>query len=220
MGTGVRCDDHAVADVLALAQQEREELAAFLAELTPEQWTAPTLCAGWTVHDLVAHVIGYDVQGMTGFWRTFVLAGGSPDRANQRVVDAFRELDPWVLLDLVRRYRTPEGPTARFGYRIALTDGAIHQQDIRRPLGLPRTIPPERLRAILDFTMVAPPIRASARTRGLRLVATDLDWSHGRGPEVRGPGEAVLMVAAGRADALGEVGGDGLDTLAARMPRV
>ncbi|MHC1559563.1 maleylpyruvate isomerase family mycothiol-dependent enzyme [Actinomycetospora sp. C-140] len=208
-----------MADVLALAQEERGELASFLAELTPAQWDAPTLCSRWSVRDVVAHVIGYDVQGMTGFWRTFVLAGGSPDRANQRVVDAFRELEPYGLLDLVRRYRTPEGPTARFGYRIALTDGAIHQQDMRRPLGMPRRIPPERLRAILDFAMVAPPIRASVRTRGLRLVATDLDWSSGQGPEVRGPGEAVLMVAAGRRDALGEVDGAGLDTLTERMPR-
>jgi uncharacterized protein (TIGR03083 family) len=204
-------------DTLALAQEERGELADFLATLTPEQWDAPTLCTGWNVRDLVAHVISYDVQGMSGFVRTLLLSGMSPDRANQKAVDALHELEPGGLVDLVRRYRTPEGLTARFGYRIALTDGTIHHQDIRRPLGLPRTIPPERLRAVLAFAVVAPPVHAAPRIRGLRLVATDVDWTWGRGPEVTGPGEAVLMAAAGRADALDELDGPGQATLASRV---
>ncbi|CAA9280105.1 MAG: hypothetical protein AVDCRST_MAG54-3534 [uncultured Actinomycetospora sp.] len=204
-------------DTREMARAERAELAALLDSLTPEQWEAPTLCAGWAVRDLAAHVVGYDLKGMTGFARTLVRAGMSPDRANRRVVDDLRDLDPPRLVALVRRYETPQGLTAQFGYRIALTDGAIHQQDIRRPLGLPRAIPPERLRAVLDFAMVAPPVRAFVRTRGLRLVATDLDWSSGRGTaEVRGPGEAVLMAAAGRADALDELEGPGVATLAGR----
>ena len=52
------------------------------------------------------------------------------------------------------------------------------------------------------------------RTRGLRLVATDIDWSHGGGPEVRGPGEALLMAMAGRGDALKDLSGPGKDELA------
>jgi len=204
-------------DTRALAREERAEFATFLATLSPEQWEASTLCAGWRVRDVVAHVIGHDVQGMTGFTRTLARSGFSPDRANQRAVDDLGDLDPWGLLALVRRYETPEGFTARFGCRIALCDGAIHQQDIRRPLGLPREIPPERLRAILDFAMVAPPIRAFIRTRGLRLVATDLDWSSGRGPEVHGRGEALLMAAAGRPVAPDELEGPGRDTLTGRV---
>ena len=83
----------------------------------------------------------------------------------------------------------------------------IHQQDIRRPLRLPRTIPAERLRAALDFVRYAPTIRGAWRARGVRLVATDVDWSHGKGPEVRGTGEALLMIMAGRPDALADLDG-------------
>ncbi|MHA6779387.1 hypothetical protein ACVGOW_00065 [Pseudonocardia saturnea] len=68
----------------------------------------------------------------------------------------------------------------------SLTDGAIHHQDIRRPLGPPRTIPPER-RTVLDLARTAPTIGASKRVRGLTLTATDLDWTAGSGPVVRGP---------------------------------
>ncbi|MEJ2863904.1 maleylpyruvate isomerase family mycothiol-dependent enzyme [Actinomycetospora flava] len=204
-------------DSRALAQAERADLAALLTTLTPEQWDAPSLCTKWRVRDVVAHVIGFDVQGMTGYVRTLVLAGGSPNRANQLAVDALRDLDPWWLLDLVKRYRTPEGMTARQGYRIALTDGAIHHQDIRRPLGLPREIDPERLRTVLDLAMVSPRVHASSRVRGLRLQATDIDWHHGTGPEVTGPGESLLMAAAGRTDALDELEGPGRETLARRV---
>jgi uncharacterized protein (TIGR03083 family) len=104
-------------DTREMAREERAELAAFLATLTPEQWDAPTLCAGWAVRDVVAHVIGYDLKGTSGFVRTLVRAGLSPDRANRRVVDDLRDLDPPGLLALVRHYETPEGLTARFGYR-------------------------------------------------------------------------------------------------------
>lgn len=95
--------------------------------------------------------------------------------------------------------------------------GLIHQQDIRRPLGLPRQIPAERLRVTLDFARWAPPIRGGLRTRGLRLVATDLDWSAGRGPEVTGPGEALLLAMARRGAAVADLGGPGLPRLAQRL---
>ena len=61
------------------------------------------------------------------------------------------------------------------------------------------------------------PSGVRGKSVALRLVATDLEWTHGKGPEVRGPGEALLMVMAGRADALGDLHGPGLTTLAARL---
>jgi hypothetical protein len=94
-----------------------------------------------------------------------------------------------------------------------------HQQDIRRPLGLPRTVDDRRLRVALDFALTSPTIRGARRTKRLRLVATDLDWSHGGGAEVRGPGEALLMAMAGRGDALNDLEGQGKDQLADRLSR-
>ena len=79
---------------------------------------------------------------------------------------------------------------------------------------VPRTIDPERLRTALNFARFAPTIRGAWRARGVRLVASDLDWSHGRGPEVRGPGEALLMAMAGRRAALDDVDGPGKAKLA------
>ena len=59
-------------------------------------------------------------------------------------------------------------------------DNMIHHQDIRRPLGLSRQIPSERLLVALKFARTAPLIRGAWRARGMRLQATDVDWSAGR----------------------------------------
>ena len=118
---------------------------------------------------------------------------------------------------MVKEHLQPRGLPAGFGGRIALTDGLIHHQDIRRALDLPREVPFDRLRASLQFAPTAPPIHARKRVRGLSFVATDLDWRRGTGPAVEGSGEALLMAIAGRTAALPELSGPGVQAFAARM---
>jgi uncharacterized protein (TIGR03083 family) len=199
---------------MRLARAEREEFAALLEQLTPEQWDSPTLCERWRVRDVVAHAIGYDPlsrrQLLARMAKGAVTAGG----ANAVGVAEYADKTPEELTALVRRYAEPQGLTAGFGGRIALTDGMIHQQDIRRPLAIPRTIPADRLRIALDFAMYAPRIRGAWIARGVRLVATDMEWSHGGGPEARGAGEALLMAIAGRRVALDDLEGPGKAKLA------
>jgi uncharacterized protein (TIGR03083 family) len=204
-------------DVMHLARAEREEFAALLEGLTPQQWESPTLCRGWRVREVVSHVIGFDplsrMQLVGWMAKGLVTRGGS----NAVEVAAYRDKSPEELLALVRRYAVPQGITAGFGGRIALTDGMIHQQDIRRPLGIPRTIPAEPVLAALEFTKWAPRLLGAMRTRGVRLIATDLDWSHGSGPEARGTGEAVLLAMAGRRAALDDLDGPGKAKLLQRF---
>ncbi|OZM80311.1 maleylpyruvate isomerase family mycothiol-dependent enzyme [Pseudonocardia sp. MH-G8] len=202
---------------MQLARDERADLATLLAELTPQQWDAPTLCAQWRVRDVVTHMISYEKLRRRDVARRALRAGFRPSRLNTLGVLERRDEDPAELLARLREHLEPMGLTAGFGGLVALLDGLIHHQDIRRPLGLPRTIPAERLRPALDFARFAPPIRAFWRIRGLRPVATDLDWASGRGPEVRGPGEALLMAMAGRRGVVDELTGPGRDTLAARI---
>ena len=105
----------------------------------------PSLCLGWTVKDVVAHVISYEELGSLGLLKRF--AKGWLVRANQVGVDEFAALTPSQLLQLLRDHLEPRGLTAGFGGMIALVDGTIHHQDIRRSLGRPRTIPTDRLNA-------------------------------------------------------------------------
>jgi uncharacterized protein (TIGR03083 family) len=202
---------------MQMARAEREEFAALLEGLTPQQWESPTLCEQWRVRDVVAHVIGYDplsrVQLVRRMAKGLVTRGG----ANAVGVVEYAAKSPEELTALMRRYAEPQGLTSGFGGRIALTDGMIHQQDIRRPLGKPRTIDPARLCVALDFSTWAPRVLGAVRARGVRLVATDLDWTRGKGPEVRGGGEALLLAMAGRRAALDDLDGPGKGKLAQRF---
>jgi uncharacterized protein (TIGR03083 family) len=202
---------------MRMAREEREEFAALLEGLTPQQWESPTLCDQWRVRDVVAHVIGYDELSRAQLIRRMAKGLVTRGGANAVGVAEYAGKSPEELTELVRKYAEPQGLTAGFGGRIALTDGMIHQQDIRRPLGIPRAIDSERLRAALDFALTAPRILGAWRTRGVRLLATDLDWCHGKGPEVRGSGEALLMAMAGRHAGVADLQGPGLDKLAQRI---
>jgi hypothetical protein len=92
-----------------------------------------------------------------------------------------------------------------------------HHQDIRRALGRPRAIPPERLLPALRIALIAPDIGGLWRIRGVRLVATDLRFSAGAGPQVRGAAEALLMTMAGRRGVVDELHGQGQARLAGRI---
>jgi uncharacterized protein (TIGR03083 family) len=202
---------------MRLAQDERTDLADLLAGLTPEQWNGPTLCPKWRVRDVVAHIISYDDLGLLGLVGRFAQGRFVPDQVSEVGVQRYAALSTDELLGELRNHLRPAGLTAGFGGRIGLCDGLIHHQDIRRSLGLPREVPAERLAEALPFARTAPPIKASRRVRGLHLVATDLDWTSGRGSTVEGPAEPLLMAMAGRRDALGELTGPAKATLAERL---
>ncbi|MFI0479752.1 maleylpyruvate isomerase family mycothiol-dependent enzyme [Actinomadura sp. 9N215] len=204
-------------DLKSLARDERAELAAFLETLTPEQWEAPSLCAEWRVRDVVAHMISYEDLRARDVAARLAKGRFSLNRTNAVGVDDAGARTPDELLAMLRERLRPRGLTAGFGGLIALTDGVIHHQDIRRPLGVAREIPAERLLPALRGALNTPVIAGFWRVRGLRLVATDLDWSRGSGPEVRGPAEALLMVVAGRRGIIQELSGPGRKRLAERV---
>jgi uncharacterized protein (TIGR03083 family) len=206
-------------DVMRMAHGERADLADLLGTLTEAQWNARSLCDRWRVRDVVAHMISYDELTLAAGVRLFVRGRLRLDRINQIGVRDAATLTTNELLDRFRDHLTPAALTKGFKGAIGLVDGVIHHQDIRRPLGLSRQIPEERLRFVLDFAVRSPALPARRLTRGLRLVATDLDWSSGRGAEVRGPAEAVLMAVTGRPGIHEELSGEGQPQLRARVSR-
>lgn len=207
-----------MADVIAMVRAEREDLARLLAELTPDQWDHPTLCSRWRVRDVAAHVISYDdLSFPRAVKRRLIDARGSMDRFNAICIDDYANLTNAELAERIRGRTQPRGYMAAFDGTIGLLDAMIHQQDIRRPLRLARTIPHERLRAALQRSLYVPMLCAAWRGRGLRLIATDADWTHGRGAEVRAPGEALLMSLAGRHVAQDALSGPGAHVLLRRL---
>lgn len=201
--------------LMDLAYEERSDLAAFLQTLTPQEWSTESLCTGWTVKDVVAHVISYEELNFVGVATRIIK--GRFTHANDIGVAEFATKSPNELLEFLNRHLKPQGLTAWFGGMIALVDGTIHHQDIRRALDYPRTVPHHRLQRILPLVPANPRLGAGRRIRGLRLKATDLAWEHGNGPEVTGSGEALLMAMAGRRQAVDELAGPGKTILLNRV---
>jgi uncharacterized protein (TIGR03083 family) len=209
-------------DYDALRLQEMASISDLAHRLTDEQWDHASLCAGWRVRDVISHMcLGYTTP-MPSMVAKIGRYGFNVDKASLRgSIDYGLSHTPAQILavfDSIHRENIRKGITRFIKAEEGLVDHLVHHQDIRRPLGLPRPMPEDRLRAALD---VAPGIggfvKAKTRTAGLRLVADDLDWSHGDGPEVTGSGEAVLLVCTGRRDVLDELKGEGVETLRRRM---
>jgi uncharacterized protein (TIGR03083 family) len=204
-----------MSDLMDLATAERRDLAAYLRTLTDADWNAESLCAGWSVKDVVAHVVSYEELGVAGLLKRFVK--GRVVHANDVGVREFAGATPADLMDFLEGHLRPRGLTAGFGGMIGLVDATVHHQDIRRALGHPRSIPAERIERILPLVPGNPRLGAGKRIKGLRLRATDVEWAHGTGPEVVGTGEALLVTMAGRRAALDELSGPGCPLLAARL---
>ena len=95
----------------------------------------------------------------------------------------------------------------------------MHAEDIRRPLGIVHTYPADALVRVADFYKGSNLlIGAKSRIAGLALRATDVDWSYGSGPEVRGPMVSLVLAMTGRSAAAADLEGDGVGTLGGRLP--
>lgn len=205
-------------DLWDKVRAERQDLADLLAGLTPDQWDAPTLCPDWSVRGVIGHMIGTieatPVQLIVGTAK----AGFSPDRYNAEDGRRRGAADPQKLLATFRALVGSRRHPPFLGAPAMLLDALVHNQDIRRPLGLPRVVPDDRLRPVAEkLKATGFPFGTRKRIAGVRLTATDMDWSTGDGPEVRGPAEALVMMMAGRKAALDDLSGEGAGTLASRF---
>ncbi|MFI9325307.1 maleylpyruvate isomerase family mycothiol-dependent enzyme [Kitasatospora aureofaciens] len=192
---------------------ERRELAGVFAGLTAEQWNSPSLCEGWRVREVVAHM-------STGFRRStartlgeLVRSGGNVHRMADRIArrDAAALTEDRLAAALAEHAEHPWRPPV--GGRIAaLAHDAVHGLDVTVALGLRARLPLPRAAALLG-TVSARSLRFfGARLEGVRLRATDLDWSYGQGPQpVEGRAEHLLLVAYGRRVPAGLLSGAGAE---------
>jgi uncharacterized protein (TIGR03083 family) len=196
---------------------ERKALVADLEGLTNEQWTTPSMCAGWTVREVVGHMSS--TARMT-----------APKFVGGMIGSGFR-FNSMVAKDVARECQgAPDDTLTRFKERLTATthppgpvdamlgESIIHAEDIRRPLGMSRAYPTDAVARVADFYKNSNLIvGAKNRISGLTLRATDTDWTTGSGPEVSGSILALVLAMTGRTAALDDLTGEGLATLKARL---
>jgi uncharacterized protein (TIGR03083 family) len=204
-------------DTWQMIRSERASLVDDLAKLPDSDWDKPSLCPGWTVRDVVGHMIATTNLNPPRF---FLAMAGSGFRFNDMANKRIRETTAGRSnADLVAAYRdridtrtAPPGPTATW-----LGETIVHGEDVFRALDGYREHPVEHVIAVADFYKGSNLlIGAKNRIAGVTLRATDAGWEYGSGPEVTGPAIAVLLAMTGRKVALDDLTGDGVAVLRGR----
>jgi uncharacterized protein (TIGR03083 family) len=197
-------------DIMDMIAAERGDLATLLAGLPAQRWDEPTLCDGWRVTEVVAHItMPFRYSG-----RRYVLelakSRGDFTAMSDRVArrDAglltVAELTAAVADNVHHPWKPPGG-----GHVGALTHDIVHGMDITVPLGIGRTVPADRLGKILP-SLVSPKIGKffGVKLSGIQLVASDIDWTFGAGSPVTGTAQDLALLLCGRKLPAGSLGGE------------
>jgi uncharacterized protein (TIGR03083 family) len=205
-------------DTWQATDEERAALADDLATLDDDQWDAPSLCGEWKVRHVVGHLVGGADVKAGPFIAGMLKSGMNFNRFIAREGLELGAAPPDELLVQFRKtigtHRTPPGTKPE----IMLTDLVCHSGDIRRPTGMTRSVAEATLVMVADTVKgIGFPIHVKKRVAGLRMSATDSDWSTGDGPLVEGPLASLILVMAGRKAPLEDLSGEGIQTLQARM---
>ena len=196
---------------------ERKALAGDLESLTDTQWATPSLCGDWTVRQVLGHMAAAARTTQGGFLGKMIAAGFRFNAMSEKDVARETQGPPSETLarfkEQVNSSKHPPGPVDTW-----LGEALVHSEDIRRPLGISHSYPIGAVTRVADFYKGSNLLIGSKkRIDGLKLQATDADWSTGDGPEVAGPAMSLVMAMTGRQAALDDLSGEGVGTLKSRM---
>ena len=186
-------------DIRAMIAAQRRELAEVLAGMPERDWDAATLCEGWRVREVVAHMTMPFRTSLPGFVLAMLKARGDVNR----MADTTARLDAGAMSsgELVASMRDnaehawkPPGG----GFVGALSHEVIHGLDITVALGIDKPVPTERMRVVLDGINARSVGFFGVDLDGVRLVADDLDWTYGDGEPLHGSAQDLLLVLSGR----------------------
>ena len=215
-----------VTQVWDLVAVERRTLADFLETLSAEEWAVDSLCAGWTVRDVAAHVAWGNTSPPLKTVTAIVRGGFRANAVNARLGREWgRKPTPEIVARLREVAEQPRAHPRHHAGRLrsrtcsATTSTSASRSGSRGPR------PPSRSgwRSPGTPGWASPCTWPSAPTarrwpRGSRLVAEDVGWTHGEGPTVQGSGSALMRALTGRAVGPEELSGPGAPALYARLP--
>jgi uncharacterized protein (TIGR03083 family) len=187
------------ADISEAIAAERRELAEALGGLPSPSWDKPSLCAGWRVREVVAHMTMPFRYSTARFMMEMARSRGNFNRMSDRCARRDAAVQPGGLVATLRdSERHPWKPPGG-GLEGALTHDVIHGLDITVALGTGRRVPEERLRIVLGVISRPKPLKFfGADLNGIELRADDMDWSFGSGTPVSGPAQDLALVLCGR----------------------
>jgi uncharacterized protein (TIGR03083 family) len=195
-------------DLQPVVAAEFVALADLLDSATEAQWDTPSLCAGWRVREVIAHMTMAARYSEEEFMAELSRCDFDFGRLSNQIAARDAELPAGELVASLRaevmQHWTPPGG----GWHGALNHVVIHGLDVTVPLGVPRRSPDATIRVVLDdLTAGGVQARFGTSIEGRSLQASDLDWSYGSGPVLRGPAEYLALVLCGRTTPEGRLEG-------------
>lgn len=179
-----------------IAAKARSDFADMIEGLSAEQLASSSLCEQWTAQDVAGHVVSFIEMSLPTMMFSMLKGGFNVDKAWTANAKKYGDRPIGQVAETIRSNASKPSAMKSFPGGLTTVDVAVHTQDVRRPLGLEGSLDPEVAKAALEFCtshakrkMMVPPDQIA----GLRLEATDIDWSWGDGDLVSGPAEAILM---------------------------
>jgi uncharacterized protein (TIGR03083 family) len=206
--------------VFAAVANERRQIANLVDGLSDAELATPSLCAGWDIKTVAAHVLSTLDDGLSVFLRLAVRRA-SLARAIDELARRRAQLPAAEITASLRRYADRPISPPLFGPLDPLADVLVHGGDIRIPLRMPFDPVPERAALALDFLTGPWPFGfvPLGRLRGIRLQCTDIDRAWGKGAQVSGPAAALMMSVVGRTALLDALAGPGMPLWRHRLSR-
>lgn len=187
------------AQLCAAIAAERQDLAQLLGELPISSWDTQTLCAGWRVRELVAHMTMPFRYSRSRFVAEMIKSGGNFTRMADRCAREDATLGPAELVSSMTNNATFAWKPPGGGFEGALIHDVIHGLDFTVALGIDRRVPEDRVRILLDgITRPKSLKHFGADLRGVDLRATDIDWTFGTGTPVFGTAQDLALILCGR----------------------
>jgi len=209
-------------DVWRAIDDQRRRLVEMLEDLSEQEWQHPSLCRGWNVRQVAAHVA---LQNTT--WSMMPRAvldmvwSGSMNGAIHAMACRHAKNPTGQIIAEIRDRIGVWRPLPSVTYRDSAIDYLVHAQDIVVPLGRRLDMPTDAAVVAADRVWTSDRMfHARKKLAGYRLVATDTTWSAGHGQEVTGPISALLLLLTGRPAALANLSGAGAAALQARLTGV
>jgi uncharacterized protein (TIGR03083 family) len=202
--------------------QQRLAVADLIDGLDEDQLTRPSLCRGWDLRTVAAHLASAVSPGKLPFLLAVLRHRGDAHRANDTMARRTALQPTADLAATLRRYAESRFAPPVVGPCGPLTDVVVHGGDMRLPLGLTHTPDPSHVRLALEFITTGRPVGFMPKRRldHLRLVAEDTDWAWGDGDVISGSGIDLLMAACGRTAVLERLSGPAVPVLRDRLPEV
>ncbi|MBB3083343.1 maleylpyruvate isomerase family mycothiol-dependent enzyme [Geodermatophilus sabuli] len=175
-----------------------EGLADLLASGPADTWDAPSLCTGWQIRHVVAHVTMPARLSAEQFGAEMAAARGDFTVLSDTVAARDASLPIAGLLDALRSpvlhgWQPPGG-----GAAAALGHAVVHSLDVTVALGRPAVAPAEAVVAVLDHLAAADGAVFGVDLAGVRLEAADTAWSWGDGEPVRADSGPLVALLGGR----------------------